>query len=174
MPLSFLARSFRRSPQPGEPLYAAAVAIARDPAWYREGRVPDTVQGRFDMLAMVVALLLLRLEAGGAAMRETGVRLTERFIDDMKGNLREIGIGDLVVGKHAGRMVSALGGRLAALREAGEEQGAFAAAVRRNIFHEAPPNEAAPAFVAGRLTRLRDALAAAGEAEIAAGRLPQP
>ena len=171
--MSFLARSLGRSDPPAALLYAAAVAIARDPAWYIEGQVPDTVEGRFDMLAMVTALLLLRLE-GEAGAREAGVRLTERFVDDMKGNLREIGIGDLVVGKHAGRMVSALGGRLAALRDAGGDEAGFIAAVRRNVFHEAPPDDSAPAFVATRLARWRDALATSAAADLAAGRLPSP
>src|ERR1700752_3172643 len=114
-----------------QPLYRAVVARARDPAWYRDGGVPDTIDGRFDMIAAVLALVLLRLEAEGEAGRDPSVLLTEAFVDDMEAILRQIGIGDYVVGKHIGRMMSALGGRLAALREDGIE-----AAVVRNIFHE--------------------------------------
>ena len=80
--------------------------------------MPDTIDGRFDMIAAVTALVLLRLEAEGDAGRAPSVLLAEIFIDDMDASLRQIGIGDYVVGKHVGRMMSALGGRLAAFREA--------------------------------------------------------
>ena len=78
--------------------------------------MPDTLDGRFDMIAAILALVLLRLEAEGEAGRGPSVLLTEIFIDDMDGTLRQIGIGDYVVGKHVGRMMGALGGRLAAFR----------------------------------------------------------
>src|SRR4051794_41844986 len=67
------------------------------------------------MVAAVTALVLLRLEAEGEGGRAPAVLLTETFIDDMDATLRQVGIGDYVVGKHVGRMMSALGGRLAAL-----------------------------------------------------------
>ena len=149
------------------PLYRAVVARGRDPAWYREGAVPDTIDGRFDMIAAVLALVLLRLEAEGEAGRRPSVLLTEIFIDDMDGTLRQIGIGDHVVGKHVGRMMGALGGRLAAFRE-----GPFEAAVRRNIFHESPPSDGAVLSVAARLQCLADALAATDLDALLAGRLP--
>ena len=85
---------------PGEgaqALYAAVVAQARDPFWYREGQVPDTMDGRFAMVSLVSALAMLRLEALGDA--EATARLTEAFVADMEGQLREIGVGDVGVGK---------------------------------------------------------------------------
>ena len=153
--MSFLQRLFPDKKQRAAlaPLYAAIVAEGRDPFWYREGKVPDTIDGRFDMVAAVTALVLLRLEAEGEAGRGPSVLLTETFIDDMDATLRQIGIGDYVVGKHVGRMMAALGGRLAAFRDARESQ-SFAAAVRRNIFHESPPSEAALASVSARLDQL--------------------
>lgn len=156
------------------PLYRAVVAAAREPVWYREGGVPDTMDGRFDMVAAVLALVLLRLEGERDASGDRAeIQLTEAFIDDMDGTLRQMGIGDHVVGKHVGRMMSALGGRLAAFREA-EDAGAFAAAVRRNVFHEAPLSDDALAFAAARLERLRSGLAALRRDEILGGRLPPP
>jgi cytochrome b pre-mRNA-processing protein 3 len=156
-----------------EPLYRAVVAAARDPAWYRGG-VPDTMDGRFDMVAAVLALVLLRMEAEpGPADSRSQVLLTEAFIDDMDGTLRQIGIGDHVVGKHVGRMMSALGGRLAAFREASDGP-AFEAAVRLNVFHDAPPSEEAVALVAARLIRLRCALADARISALLDGKLPSP
>ncbi|MEA3002110.1 MAG: cytochrome b pre-mRNA-processing protein 3 [Sphingomonadales bacterium] len=132
------------------------VACARDPAWYRDGGVPDTIEGRFAMVAAVTALVLLRLEAEGERARRESVLLTETFIDDMDSSLREIGIGDFVVGKHVGKLVGALGGRLSAFREAE----ALDAPVRRNVFAGAEVEEARVRFVAARLEALREQLRA--------------
>lgn len=95
-------------------LYAAVVAEARRPKWYADFGVPDTVDGRFDMVSLVLALVLLRLEHEGRDVE--AVRLTERFIDDMDGQIREIGFGDLVVGKQVGGIMAVVGGRLGAYR----------------------------------------------------------
>lgn len=152
-----------------DPLYRSIVAAARDPVWYRDGRVPDTIDGRFDMVAALTALVLLRLEEGGERYRETNVLLTETFVEDMDSSLRQIGIGDYVVGKHVGRMMSALGGRLTALRGA-ESLGE---AVRRNVFHDDPPSDEAVAFVARRLEQVRAALAARPPEDLLAG-MPAP
>jgi cytochrome b pre-mRNA-processing protein 3 len=172
--LSFLQNIFGETRQRAalDPLYRAVVALGRDPAWYRAG-VPDTLDGRFDMVAAVMALVLLRIEAEGEAGRGPSVLLTEIFIDDMDGTLRQIGIGDYVVGKHVGRMVSALGGRLAAFREA-RAQGGFAGAVRRNVFHDSPPSGEAVGTVAARLERVAAALDATPLAALLAGALPTP
>ena len=156
------------------PLYDAVVAVGRDPVWYREGEVPDTLDGRFDMIAALMALLLLRLEAEGEGARAESVMLSELFIDDMEGSLRQIGIGDLMVGKHVGKMMSALGGRLAAFRAAIDGSGDFTGPVLRNIFHDAPPSEAAAALVAGRLGAFAARLRETPAARLLAGELPKP
>jgi cytochrome b pre-mRNA-processing protein 3 len=168
--LSLLKSIFGEAKQraPLEPLYRAIVARGREPAWYREGKVPDTIDGRFDMIAAILALVLLRLEAEGEAGRDPSVLLTELFIDDMDGTLRQIGIGDYVVGKHVGRMMSALGGRIAAFREGPE----FRAAVERNIFHETAPSAEAPALVADRLQRFAAALDGTALQDLLGGKLP--
>lgn len=156
------------------PLYRAIVAAARDPLWYRDGKVPDTVTGRFDMLSAVAALVLVRLEGlEEEAAKRDSVLLTELFIADMDESLLEIGVGDYSVGKHVGRMVGALGGRLTAFREAsmGHE---FTPAVRRNIFHEAPPSDDALALVTTRLAAFDKSLAALSHDDLVEGRLPKP
>lgn len=174
---SWLARLTQRRPRDRDrmlPLYHSVVATGRLPLWYREGQVPDTVDGRFDMIAAVTALVLVRLEAEeGEAAKQASVHLTELFIDDMDESLRQIGIGDYVVGKHVGRMVGALGGRLAAFREA-STGGDFLGPVRRNIFHEAPPSEDALALVADRLRSFDAALRATALEALVGGRLPAP
>jgi len=142
------------------PLYRAVVAEARRPAWYRQGLVPDTLDGRFDMVAAVLSLVLLRLEEEGERGRAPAAYLTELFVEDMDGQLRERGVGDIVVGKHVGKMMGALGGRLGALRE-GFSKGALNEVIERNIYRGAPPATDALAFVRDTLLDLRARLAAA-------------
>lgn len=174
--LALLSRLFgdRRERSALRPLYDALVAAAREPAWYRDGGVPDTLEGRFDMVATMLALALLRLEAEGDRAKADSVALTEIFIDDMDGTLRQIGIGDFVVGKHVGKLVGALGGRLGALREALPGGGGLEPAVRRNLFRDGPATDAQVAWVADRLRRLNDRLAGTAMEPLLAGAFPLP
>jgi cytochrome b pre-mRNA-processing protein 3 len=110
----FLARLFGKRDDDMGPLYAAVVAEARTPKWYATYGVPDSVDGRFDMVSLVLVLVLLRLENEGREVE--AVRLTEQFITDMDGQIREIGFGDLVVGKQVGGILAVVGGRLGAYR----------------------------------------------------------
>jgi cytochrome b pre-mRNA-processing protein 3 len=153
------------------PLYGHVVAEARRPDWYRSGGVPDTLDGRFDMVAAVLSLVLLRLEDEGEAARAPAAYLAELFVDDMDGQLREQGIGDVVVGKHIGRMMGALGGRLGALREA-FANGELEDVIARNIYRGAPPGAEAMATVRDGLSGLRDRLSALSGADLVAGRWP--
>ena len=174
--MSFLRSIFGR-PDPRrafDALYRSVVAAARDHAWYREGQVPDTVDGRFGMVAAIMALLLLRLETEREAARDASVLLTELFIDDMDASLRQIGIGDYVVGKHVGKLMGALGGRLSAFRGARAGEATFVEAVRRNVYHDAPPSEEAASWTAERLERLSRGLDAQPLDRLMAGELPVP
>jgi cytochrome b pre-mRNA-processing protein 3 len=98
------------------PLWHAVVACARDPHWYADLGLTDSLAGRFDAITLVLGLVLLRMERNEGLIPPS-VRLTELFVSDMDGQLREAGIGDLVVGKHIGRLMSVLGGRLGAWRD---------------------------------------------------------
>jgi cytochrome b pre-mRNA-processing protein 3 len=174
--LSFLSRILgggRSDRAPMLPLYEQVVAAGRDPAWYREGQVPDTIDGRFDIIAAVMAMVLLRLEREqDRESRVATTLLTELFIDDMEGSLRQIGIGDLVVGKQMGKLMGALGGRLGAFREAVKDETGMRDAVARNIFHEAPPSEQAVGFVTERLLRFRAGLEASPKEPLLEGKVP--
>lgn len=115
------------------PLWHRIVELARKPEWYAQHGVADTVAGRFDAVTLVLVLVLLRMEREEKLI-EPSVRLTELFVDDMDGQLRQSGVGDLVVGKHIGRLMGVLGGRLGALREAfAQGYEAMAEAVARNV-----------------------------------------
>jgi cytochrome b pre-mRNA-processing protein 3 len=170
--MGLLQRLFGRANRGTAPrLYDRIVAAGRAPHWYREGLVPDTIDGRFDMIAAVLAMVLLRLEGEPAGIAPS-TALAECFIEDMDGQLREIGIGDIVVGKHMGRMMGMLGGRLGAYRE-GLAQGSLREALVRNLYRGQPPEAAGLVHVEARLLALRDALAALPVATIVAGELPQ-
>lgn len=174
--MSFLQRLFgsdRRSARL-DALYRAVVAAGRDPVWYRDGQVPDTVDGRFDMIATILAFVLIRLERAGPEGRADAALLTELFIADMDGNIRQLGTGDLMVGKHIGKMMGAVGGRLGTYRAALKTGEGLDAAVARNIFHDAPPSDSAAAFVAARLGDFHAALGETNTDNLLAGNLPQP
>jgi cytochrome b pre-mRNA-processing protein 3 len=152
-------------------LYAAIVAEARDPAWYLGGQVPDTVEGRFDMVSAMLALVLLRLEAEGKKGRRESVLLTETFVDDMDSSLRELGTGDLMVGKGIGKLMGALAGRMASFRESMAGAADFGESVRRNVFRDEAPSEEAVRFVAERLRKRHVALGAVPLDSLLAGDL---
>ena len=170
--MAFWDRWFGRDTgaQAADALYAAVVARARAPHWYQAGGVPDTVDGRFDMIAAVLGLVMLRLERDPAAA-QTAARVTEAFVSDMDGQLRQIGIGDVVVGKHIGKMMGMLGGRLGAYRTALAD-GTLPTALVRNLYRGIEPDRAALDHVAAALTIFDGALARTDTAAIIAGRLP--
>jgi len=116
------------------PLWHRVVEIAREPQWYAKGGIADSVAGRFDCITVVLGLVLLRMETS-EAIRGESARLTELFVSDMDGQLRQSGIGDVVMGKHMGKLMSALGGRIDAFRAALTEpdDAALTAAVERNV-----------------------------------------
>ena len=149
------------------PLWHRTVEISREPEWYATCGAADTVPGRFDMVTTVLSLVLLRLEQAQRGA-ETAL-LTELFVEDMDGQLRESGVGDVVVGKHIGKLMATLGGRLGAYRAAlADDDGALAEAVRRNV----TVNEGvAPEPLAMRLRDLADRLAATEADELLAGRI---
>ena len=128
------------------PLYNQIVAKARVPHWYVEGQVPDSIDGRFDMVAAILTLVLLRLEDNKAHGQDMA-HLTEVFVDDMDGQLREVGIGDMLVGKHIGKIMGAVGGRLGAFREAMGDTARLDEAILRNIYRNDDADAAALAHV---------------------------
>jgi len=168
-----IARYLGRDGDAALPLYNAVVLRAREPHWYIDGAVPDTVDGRFDMIAAILSLVLIRLESDPAAAG-LAARITERFVTDMDGQLRELGIGDIVVGKHIGRMMAMLGGRLTAYREglAGDAAMLDAALVRNLYRGEAPADRHAVAHVRDALHTLHERLADVSLARLTLGELP--
>lgn len=140
-----ILRPFRRSAENRTiaSFYGTIVAQARLPVFYAAFGVPDTVQGRFDLIVLHLVLLLRRLsKTAGAGL---GQRLFDTFCRDLDDNLREMGVGDLAVPKHMRRFGEAFYGRqtayLAALDAA--DQRDFENALARNILAEAASGKAA-------------------------------
>lgn len=116
-------------------LYGMIVAQARQPVFYADFGVPDTIQGRFDLIVLHLVLLLRRLDRSGEQGRLFGQRLFDAFCRDLDGNLREMGIGDLAVPKHMQRFGEAFYGRQSAYLAAldSPDAGDFENALARNI-----------------------------------------
>lgn len=119
-------------------LYGAAVEQARRPEFYERQGVPDTVMGRFEMIALHVFLLLYRLKGE----KGDGARLAQALFDvmfaDMDQTLREMGTGDLSVGRRVRALAEGFYGRIAAY-DAGLQagNGELAGALQRNVFARA-------------------------------------
>ncbi len=172
-----LARLFRRKPfeREGYELYGAAVAAARQPAYYLEYGVPDTLQGRFDLVGLHVALLIRRLRHDAEpAGKELAQAVFDAMFNDMDVNLREMGVGDMSIGKRVKRMWEAFHGRAQAYEAAldAADMAGLEEALLRNLWAEAPPTDAsAPARLAARSVALDAALAGQEIAALRQGRL---
>ncbi|MCK1733348.1 ubiquinol-cytochrome C chaperone family protein [Bradyrhizobium sp. 138] len=118
-----------------EAIYGMIVTQAREPIFYRDLGVPDTVNGRFDLLLLHLWLLLRRLRTVQGAT-ELSQALFDRFCEDMDDNLREMGIGDQTVPKRMRAFGEAFYGRVQAYDQAMEGGGeALAAAICKNILN---------------------------------------
>ncbi|WP_376094096.1 ubiquinol-cytochrome C chaperone family protein [Roseomonas sp. CCTCC AB2023176] len=137
----------RRRPheRAGFALYTAAVEAARDPALYGPEAVPDTLDGRFDLIALHVALLVRRLRGDpdprGPALAQA---VFDAMFADMDMSLREMGVGDMSVGKRVKNMWEAWHGRARAYETALEAGDRFALeeALSRNVWRGAAPGGA--------------------------------
>src|SRR5215208_2599562 len=107
---------FRRVPESDSiaALYGIIVAQARAPAFYQDYGVPDTIDGRFEMVVLHTVLVLRRLDAESGPIRGMGQGLFDLFCGDMDGSLREMGVGDLGVPREMRRIGEAFYGRQAA------------------------------------------------------------
>jgi cytochrome b pre-mRNA-processing protein 3 len=133
--LGFLFRGLTAEPARGAALFAALVAEARRPSWYREGEVPDTLDGRFAVLATITAIALARLERESNAGNRSSVALTERFIEVMESEHRELGLGDPTLGRTVRKLVGMLARRTELWRSA--DQAEWTNATRESLYKDA-------------------------------------
>jgi cytochrome b pre-mRNA-processing protein 3 len=157
---------FRRSPGPERSCYEAIVAAARHPVFYADWGVPDTLDGRFDMISLHAFLVLDRLKGQEQAFRQG---LVDELFADMDRSLREMGVGDLSVGKKVRKMAEVFYGRLAAYDQAlGSAAGELESALSRNIFPDAP-DAPGPHLLAAHVKDQRAHLARQEAGDIARG-----
>jgi cytochrome b pre-mRNA-processing protein 3 len=148
---------FRRTPVSASiaSLYGTIVAQARSPAFYQAYGVPDTVNGRLEMIMLHVVLFLLRVEREAPPIRALGQGLFDQFCSDMDASVREMGVGDLAVPRKMRRIGEAFYGRQAAYGSAlaQSEPIPLQAALERNVYGE----KADPDCVARLATYVREA-----------------
>jgi cytochrome b pre-mRNA-processing protein 3 len=137
-------------------VYGAIVAAARHPRFYADWGVPDTVNGRYDMIVLHAVLVLERLSEAGEAAQSFAQGLTDEVFADMDRSLREMGVGDLSVGKKVRRMAEVFYGRARAYTGAlrAENVGELAEALHRNVFAGAGES-GGPDLLAAHALRLR-------------------
>lgn len=124
-----------------EQLYLRVVEKARDPAFYATLGVPDTVNGRFDMIILHATLVIRRLREGGAEAPVVAQEMFDRMFLDFDRSLRELGVGDMSIGKQIKKMGKAFYGRAAAVEEglnaaAADQQATLKQALRDTVFRQ--------------------------------------
>lgn len=166
---------FRRDPDEAgaEQLYAAVIAQARRPAFYGAAGVPDSLDGRFELVALHVYLVLRRLKGADLPAQALAQGLVDLFFADMDASLREMGAGDLGVGKRVQRMAAGFYGRVAAY-DGANAPGGIAEALKRNLYGTVAASAAQIAAMAAYFSRAQALVDALPLAEIAAGRLRFP
>lgn len=159
-----------------ERLYGAIVAQSRDPAFYTDFAVPDTIGGRFEMILLHAFALFHRLKDEPEERRALGQRVFDAFCRDMDSNLREMGVGDLTVPKKMKRVAEAFYGRAGAYDEAlaSAEQAALPEALLRNVYSSDPARAGEAGRLALYVRQLAVALAGQSFERLAAGEIVFP
>jgi cytochrome b pre-mRNA-processing protein 3 len=132
---------FRKTtaPEPVYAVYRAIVAQSRQPLFYADWAVPDTVTGRFDMISLHLALLFRRLRGESGAPKDFSQAVFDLFFKDMDRSLREMGAGDLAVPKKIQKMGNIFFGLLASMNDAMDRNDlrALETVLSRNVFDDA-------------------------------------
>jgi cytochrome b pre-mRNA-processing protein 3 len=131
----------RRHERAGFSLYTASVKAARDPLYFELLAVPDTLDGRFDLVGLFVALLIRRLRNFSSPGPALAQAVFDAMFADMDFNLREMGVGDISVGKRMRDMWEAFHGRAVAYESplAAGDLASLTAALARNVWRGAAP-----------------------------------
>ena len=153
-------------------LYWRIVEQARQPDFYRHVGVPDSLDGRFELVILHVFMVLHRLKLAGAETADLGQHLFDILFQDMDQCLREIGVGDTGVKVRIKRMVQGFYGRVQAYDTAlPASAGELEAALRRNVYGTVDAEEGDVAAMAAYVRRESEALAAQEPADLLAGRV---
>jgi cytochrome b pre-mRNA-processing protein 3 len=157
-------------------LYSSIVTQARSRGFYAHWGVPDTAEGRFEMIALHLVVVLHRLAQAGAPGRRLARTLTETFAVDVDDNLREMTVGDLAVPRHVKRAVGALHERharyLAALAE--PDDGPLAAVLEGRLAAAGASGGLDVRRICAYIRQVRRGLDLTPGAEVLAGRIAWP
>ena len=170
-----LSPLFRRLPKDrsASDLYMAVVDQARQPQFYGAVGVPDTLDGRFELIVLHAFIVIRRLREIGDAGSHTAQSLFDQMFADMDRNLREIGVSDLSVGKQVKRMATRFYGSVTAYDQGLDtpDDGLLQAAIERNVFGRDGLPEPAAAVLAQYLRREVHSAEQIVDAELLAGRI---
>lgn len=160
----------------GRRLYETLAAQARLPVFYADLGVPDSIDGRFEMLCVHAHAIFHRLRGRGAQADQLGQATYDAMFAGLDAALREMGVADLGVGRRIKIMTHALNGRIQAYDAAlaSADAGELPAALRRNAYGTASPQDAQVAALAAYQRTLRASLAGADDAGLLVGAVPFP
>ena len=168
--LRFLFPRLTAEPARGAKLFAWVTEQARAPHWYLDGAVEDSVDGRFAILATITALVSVRLERAGDSGARASVALTERFVEVMEAEHREMGLGDPKLGRTVRKLVGALARRVELWRAAADG-GDWNESASRSVYGEHVPDGASLDHTSHGLRTLWGRLEAASEPALEDGRI---
>ena len=170
----FASPAKRRIERAGFALYTATVEAARRPWFYADLGVPDTLDGRFDLVGLFAAVLIRRLRLAAAPGPALAQAVFDAMFSDMDINLRELGVSDMAVGKRVRAMWEGFHGRAGAYEPAlaAGDGGALAEALRRNVWRGEPGGDAER--LARHMLLVQDGLVAQALDALAQGRVAFP
>lgn len=159
-------------------LYRQLTAVARDPVFYAELNVPDTVMGRFEMLSLVLVLFFRRTDGASPAVKQLAQDVVDTFFEDIDHSIRELGTGDSSVPKRMKKLARMFYGRAQSYGNALSDSDVteLAAALKRNLFpaegDNANPFTADTMALAKKAVLLDETFSELTEPDLLAGQLP--
>ena len=170
-----LDRLFRTDPQraTADRLYAQIVTQSRHPDFYTQGRVADSVDGRFDMIVLNVFLVIRRLKQDGEEAGRLSQYLFDVMFENMDSSLREMGVGDLSVSKKIKAMAEAFYGRVSAYEDGlrADDDSVLPKMLLRNLYRDAAVPDDVLELMARYVRRQETSLGAQPSGELNAGRV---
>lgn len=167
--LRFLFGRLTSEPRRGQALFETVVAEARLPHWYVEGEVADSIDGRFAMLATVCALVIVALEDRSDDGASASAALTERFIEAMDAEHRQLGLNDPGLGRRVRKLVGSLERRVDEWRTAVEGGSDWDETVVSSVYRGESPRDPALGHVSGALRTLWARLEDSSEPDLVKG-----
>ena len=168
--LRYLFGRLTDQPKRGQALFGSAVAEARRAHWFTQGEVPDTLDGRFAMLATICALLSVRLEARSPDGAVASAALTERFIESMDSEHRELGLSDPGLGRRVRKLVASLERRVDAWRAAVGGERDWSETIVSSVYRDQAPRDGALDHSDEALSQLWARLCESPEEQLLEGR----